>query len=107
MQSFSFIPLTASEEKIFEYFFENLHFMLPWQPIKFSHLDKIHMNRRGLLKKHFCKKIKIKKYNCSDTVKIANIHSSHYKSMEIISFHSNQSSYRIVTENIIIRFLGL
>ena len=24
MQSFSFIPLTASEEKIFEYFFENL-----------------------------------------------------------------------------------
>ena len=30
--------------------------MLPWQPIKFSDLDKIHMNRRGLLKKHFCKK---------------------------------------------------
>ena len=55
MQSFSFIPLTASEEKIFEYFFENLPFMLPWQPIKFSDLDKIHMNRRGLLKKHFCK----------------------------------------------------
>ena len=30
--------------------------MLPWQPIKFSDLDKIHMNRRGLLKKRFCKK---------------------------------------------------
>ena len=56
MQSFSFIPLTASEEKIFEYFFENLPFMLPWQQITFSDLDKIHMNRRGLLKKHFCKK---------------------------------------------------
>ena len=56
MQSFNFIPLTASEEKIFEYFFENLPFMLPWQPIKFSDLNKIHMNRRGLLKKHFCKK---------------------------------------------------
>ena len=47
-----------SEEKIFEYFFENLPFMLPWQPIKFSYLDKIHMNRRGLLKKHFYKKKK-------------------------------------------------
>ena len=30
--------------------------MLPWQPIKFSDLDKIHMNLRGLLKKHFCTK---------------------------------------------------
>ena len=30
--------------------------MLPWQPFKFSNLDKIHMNRRGLLKNHFCKK---------------------------------------------------
>ena len=54
-ESFSFIPLTASEEKIFEYFFENLPFMLPWQQIKFSDLDKIHINRRGLFKKHFCK----------------------------------------------------
>ena len=51
MQSFGFIPLTASEENIFEYFFENLPFMLPWQPVKFSDLDKIHMVRRGLLKK--------------------------------------------------------
>ena len=33
-----------SEEKIFEYFFENLPFMLSWQPIKFSDLDKIRMN---------------------------------------------------------------
>ena len=57
MQRFSFMPLTISEEEIFEYRFENLPFMLPWQPIKFSDLDKIHMNRRGLLKKHFSKKI--------------------------------------------------
>ena len=56
MQSFSFSPLTASEEKIFEYFFETLPFMLPWQPIKFSNLVKIHMDRRDLLKKYFCKK---------------------------------------------------
>ena len=65
---FQLHPLTASEEKIFEYFFENLPFMLPWQPIKFSDLDKIYMNRRGLLKKHFCKKnLNI----CSKTAKIA------------------------------------
>ena len=53
---FQLLPLTTSEEKILEYFFKNLPFMLPWQPIKFRDLDKIHMNRRGLLKKHFCKK---------------------------------------------------
>ena len=27
------------------FFFENLPFMLPWQPIKFSDLDKIHYSR--------------------------------------------------------------
>ena len=36
-------------------FFENLAFPLPWQPIKISDLDKIHMVGRGLLQKHFCK----------------------------------------------------
>ena len=51
---FQLHPLMISE-KIFEYLFENLLFMLAWQPIKFIDLDKIHMNRRGLLKKHFCK----------------------------------------------------
>ena len=45
----------ASEEIIFEYFFANLSFQLPWQPIKFSGLDKIHMFGGGLLKEHFCK----------------------------------------------------
>ena len=92
MQIFTFTPLTISEEKIFEYFFENIPFMLPWQPIKSSDLDKIHMNRRELLNKHFCKKnLNI----CNKTVKIANFHFSHYKLMEIISCHSNQTSYPI------------
>ena len=45
----------ASEEKIFDYFFANLAFRLPGQPIKFSSLDKIHMVGRGLLKEHFFK----------------------------------------------------
>ena len=55
---------------------ENLPFMLTWQPIKFSDLDKIHTNRRGQLKKHFYKK---KNLNiCSETAKIANFPFSHY-----------------------------
>ena len=103
MQSFNFIPFTASE-KIFEYFFENSPFMLPWQPIKFSDLDKIPMNRRGLLKEDFCKK---NLNTCSETAKIANFHFSHYKSMETISFHGNHSSYPTGPENTIIRFPGL
>ena len=40
-------------EDFWIFFFENLAFRLQ------SDLDKIHMNRRGLLKKDFCKKKKI------------------------------------------------
>ena len=54
LQSFSFIPLMASEEIIFEYFFANLSFWLPWQPIKFSGFDKICTFRKGLPKERFC-----------------------------------------------------
>ena len=49
----------CSEEKIFDFFFANLAFQLPWQPIKFSSLDKIYMVGRGLLNEHFCKTVKI------------------------------------------------
>ena len=91
---------------IFEYFFEKLPFMLSWQPVKFSDLDKIHMNRRGLLKKHFCKKNS--KYAVrQQKLPIANFHFSHYKSVTTISCHSNQSSYPIGTKNTIIRSPGL
>ena len=85
MESFSFIPLIAFEEKIFEYFFENFPLRLQWQPIKFSDLDKIHMNCRGVLKKHFCKKKKNLNI-CNETAKIANFPFSHYKSMETIMY---------------------
>ena len=44
---------------------------------------------------------------CSETAKIANFHFFHYKSMETISFHSNQISYPIGTKNTIIRSPGL
>ena len=40
-------PYDSSEKMIFEYFFTNLAFRLPWQPIKFSDLEKIHMVGRG------------------------------------------------------------
>ena len=50
LQSFICIPLMASEM-----IFRKLSFRLPWQPIKFSGLDKIHMFGRGLLKEHLCK----------------------------------------------------
>ena len=54
---------------------EKLTFRLPWQLIKFSNLDLIHMVVRGLLKEHFVKipsQIEIKAY----------FHFTHYKSME-------------------------
>ena len=81
--------------------FRKLPFILPWQPIKFSDLDKIHMNRRGLLKKHFCRKKNLS--ICSETAINANFNFFHYKSMKTISCHSNQSSYPIGTKNTIIR----
>ena len=60
MPNFSFILLTISEKKNFEYIFENLPFMSPRQPIKSSDLDKSRIKHGGLLNKHFCnKKIQI------------------------------------------------
>ena len=88
----------ASEEKIFEYL--NLAFRLPWQPIKFSGLDKIHMVGTGLLKEHFCKNFC--QNICSEIAINANFHFSHYKSMANTSCQSNQSSYPIGTKNIIL-----
>ena len=60
MPSFSFILLTVSEKKNIDFFFENLPFMSPCQPIESSDLDKSRMKSRmkhgGLLNKHFCEK---------------------------------------------------
>ena len=52
---FQLIPHMASERRCLNIFFENLAFRLPWQPIKISDLDKIHMVDRGLLQKRFYK----------------------------------------------------
>ena len=85
-------------EDFWIFFFENLPFMLPWQPIKFSDLDNIHMNCIGLWRN-----ISVKKNvnSCSETAKIASFHFSHYKSMKTIS------SYPIGTKYIIIHSPGL
>ena len=90
MPCFSFIFLTVSEKKNFEYIFENLPLMSPRQAIKLSDLDKSHMKHGGLLNKYFCKK---NSNIPNDLAEIVNFHFSHYKSMGTLSCHSNQNSY--------------
>ena len=70
--------------------------MLPRQPIKLSDLDKSCMKRGGLLNKHVCEK---KKNISSETAETVNFPFSHYKSMGIISCHSNQNYYPIGIKN--------
>ena len=64
--------------------------MWPRQTIKLSNLDKSRMTHGRLHNKHFCKK---KSNIPKDLAEIVNFHFSHYKSMETLSCHSNQSSY--------------
>ena len=71
--------------------------MLPSQPIKSSDLDKCRMKHGGLLNKHFCKK---KSNIPNDLAEIVNFHFSHYKSMETLCCHSNQSSNPTEIKNI-------
>ena len=79
------------------FFLENLPFMSPRQPIKSSDLYKSLVKHGGFLNKHFCKK---KSNIPNDLAKIVNFHFSHYKSMETLSCHSNQSSYPTEIKNI-------
>ena len=72
--------------------------MLPRQPIKLSNSDKSLMKCEELFNKHFCKNKNSIIPN--ETVEISNFHFSHYKSMETISCHSNQSSYPTGIKNI-------
>ena len=74
-QSFSFIPLLASEEICFFYILANLVFLLPWQLIKFSGVDELDMFRKGLFKEYFCKTfVNI----CSEIAINANFHFPRY-----------------------------
>ena len=54
MQSINFIKQTVSEKKIFkDFFFENLPFFGPQQPIKISDQDEGHLKHSASLNKHF------------------------------------------------------
>ena len=65
-----------------EDFFENLPFMLTWQPIKFSDLDKFIW-----IVEDYSRNISVKKNLtiCSETAKTANFRFPHLKSMKTIS----------------------
>ena len=89
MRSFSFIPIMASEKFSKLFFFENLAFRLPWQPVKINDFDKIHMAGRGLIQEHFCKIVS--KYQ-QQHVNKCQLYLSHYKSMETLSCHSNETT---------------
>ena len=95
MQSICFIKQTVSEKKIFKdfFFFKNLPFLGPQQPIKISDQDEGHLKRRALLNKHFSKnKTQISPMRKQ---KFAISTFFHYMSMGRISCHGNQSSYPI------------
>ena len=93
MPIFSFILLTVSEKKNFEYFFSqkfNLYVAPSTNQIKLFGQILSRMQHGGLLNKH----IREKKSNISsETADTVNFQFSHYKSMGTISCHSNQSSY--------------
>ena len=75
LQSFSFIPFMAYEDLIYEYFFANLAFRLPWKQIKFRGLDKNDMfdNSKNI-------SVKLLSKICSDIALKANFH---FSSMEV------------------------
>ena len=101
MQSFSFIPLTVSE-KIFEYFSKIYPLYCHG-----NQLNSAIWTKFIWIVGDYSRNISVKKNLniCSETAKIANSHFSHFKSMETLSCHSNQSSYPIRTKNTIIRSL--
>ena len=73
----------ASEEMMFlnMFFFVNLVFRLPWQPIKLTGLDKIDIfveDYSRNISVNVCQNI------CSEMAINANFHFSHYKSMKTL-----------------------
>ena len=97
---FSFIPLMASEKKILNFFFyKNLAFWLPWQPIKISDLDKIHMVGKGLLQKHFCKTFFKTSAVTKKTMQISTF--PIISLWKLLSCHSNESTWAMTIKNIL------
>ena len=71
--------------------------MLPRQPIKLSNSDKSLTKVENYLINF---SVKINSIIPYETVEISNFHFSHYKSIETVSCHSNQSSYLTRIKNI-------
>ena len=80
-------------------FFENSLFMLPRQPIKLRETDKSLITVENY---SINISVKINSIIPYETVEIFNFLFSHYKSIETISCHSNQSSYPTEIKNTII-----
>ena len=93
-QSFSFIPLMISEEKIFEYFFRKICPLC-------CHGNQSKSVIWTKFIEDYSRNISVKKSICSETAKIVNFHFSYYKWMETVSCHSNQTSYPIGTKIIL------
>ena len=91
MSLFSFILLTVSENKNFEYFFRKFTLYVAPSSNKIKLFwTKSRMQHGGLLNKQICEK---KSNISSETAETVNFLFSYYKSMGTISCHSNQSSY--------------
>ena len=83
MQRFSFIPLTASEEKIFEYVSKIYPLCCHG-----NQLNSAIWTQFIRIVEDYSRNISVKKNLniCNETAKIANFHFSHYKSMETSSY---------------------
>ena len=84
-KSQSYIPYGFWGDDFKRYFFYFFAFWFPWQPIKMSTGQKNHPPDRGPLKEQFCQNI------CNGLAVNAIFNFPHYKSMETLSCHSNQT----------------
>ena len=79
-------------------FFRECILLVAMATNQFSSLDTIHMFGRGLLKEHLRKTFV--KISCNETAIKVFFHFSHYKSMETLNCHSNESTWATAIKNI-------
>ena len=75
--------------------FNILDFQLPWQQIKMRNLYNFFATQQTLIKT-FCQNT----CTCSEIAIKTYFHFSHYKSMETLSCHSNESTWATAIKNI-------
>ena len=90
----------AAEKKIFFlYFFRKFRLSVAMATSQNQRFGQNLYGGRGLFQKHFCKTFFQK--ICSNTEINASFHFSHYKSMETLSCHSNESTWATTIKNTI------